>query len=353
VRSPAVRGLFAFEIAVSGSSGSAAPPGWKVSVRAAQLIGGALAERQANRAKVSELYRIRNQVTHGGRVKGPKKTQEDALKESPGIYRSLVRSFLRLGREPDWDALELEPVFRDDARDTNGVDCLICTKPITQIAAFRSNVEHAIADIISPPISGIAFHEIPCSPTEGAGYLAISVPCSERRPHMSRNNREPGFFFRSGHTSILMEVFQIRDQILRRAVPRPELDWDMRVRHDEISRANAKRITIPVSLDLILRNDSAVSARFPYLITRVDRARYLGMGPKYQEFSKNGPPIARVGPIEMRLISAAPGSMSRDIEFAGGADCWHPPRNSVKDCVGRTRIAGCSSFRNLGLVSAR
>jgi hypothetical protein len=85
-----------------------------VSVRAAQLIGGDLAKRQARRAKVSELYRIRNQATHGGRVENFDRKQKDALEESPGIYRSLVRSMLRLGREPDWDALELEPIFGDD-----------------------------------------------------------------------------------------------------------------------------------------------------------------------------------------------------------------------------------------------
>jgi predicted HTH transcriptional regulator len=78
-----------------------------------------------------------------------------------------------------------------DARAKNGVDCLVCKKPIAQIAAFRSSVEHEIADVISPPISGLEFHEIACSQDEAAGYLAILVPSSERRPHMSRQNTAP------------------------------------------------------------------------------------------------------------------------------------------------------------------
>jgi hypothetical protein len=41
----------AFEIAVSGGDGDSAPPGWKVSVRSAQLIGGALKARQSNRSQ--------------------------------------------------------------------------------------------------------------------------------------------------------------------------------------------------------------------------------------------------------------------------------------------------------------
>jgi hypothetical protein len=212
-----------------------------------------------------------------------------------------------------------------DARVKGGVDCLVCKKPIAQIAAFRSNVEREIADVISPPIPGLELLEILCSQVEGAGYLAILVPNSERRPHMSRNNTAPGFYFRNGHKSVLMEPFQVRDQMLRRAVPRLEFDWDMRVRHDEISRANAQRLTVPVSLDLILKNNSVISARFPYLILRVDRGRYVSMGNQYQEFAKNGVPIARVGPIEMRAVMVDAGSMSRDTEFAGGADtCVHP-----------------------------
>jgi predicted HTH transcriptional regulator len=132
-----------------------------------------------------------------------------------------------------------------DARDKNGVDCLVGKKPIVQIAAFRSSVEHAIADVISPPIPGLEFHEIPCSQAEGAGYLAISVSSSERRPHMSRDNTAPGFYSRSGHKSVLMEPFQVRDQMLRRAVPKIEFDWDMRVRRGDLSRAST---AVPVSL---------------------------------------------------------------------------------------------------------
>jgi hypothetical protein len=48
----------AFEIAVSGKGGGEASPGWKVSVRSAQLLGGAPEKRQANREKIGALNRI-------------------------------------------------------------------------------------------------------------------------------------------------------------------------------------------------------------------------------------------------------------------------------------------------------
>lgn len=99
----------AFEIAVSGG-GEMAPPSWKVSVRAAQLIGGTLPARQSNRSKINELYKLRNRATHGGTLK-----HADALKqwnlvnECTAIFQALMQSFLLLGSKPDWNKLELEP----------------------------------------------------------------------------------------------------------------------------------------------------------------------------------------------------------------------------------------------------
>jgi hypothetical protein len=104
----------AFEIAVSGKGGGGAPPGWKVAVRATQLIGGGLGKRQVNRDKIDELYRIRNVAAHGGSLSDLSAKQQEAIQSCPDIYKQLVRSFLRLGTVPDWNALELDPAFGDD-----------------------------------------------------------------------------------------------------------------------------------------------------------------------------------------------------------------------------------------------
>jgi hypothetical protein len=97
----------AFEIAVSGK-GESAPPSWKVSVRSAQLIGGDLKKRQDNRRKIAELYNLRNKATHGSSLKDADQT---TVLEASNLYPFLLRSFLRLGKEPDWSSLELEPIF--------------------------------------------------------------------------------------------------------------------------------------------------------------------------------------------------------------------------------------------------
>jgi hypothetical protein len=101
--------VLAFEIAVSGG-GDRAPPSYKVSVRTAQLIGGALEVRQRNRDKVSDLYNLRSKATHGSSLTGRDRVeQQELVAQCSGIYRNLVRSFLLFGEKPDWNALELQP----------------------------------------------------------------------------------------------------------------------------------------------------------------------------------------------------------------------------------------------------
>jgi Apea-like HEPN len=96
----------AFEIAVSGE-GDHAPPGWKVSVRSTQLIGGTLEKRQANRATISALYDLRNKATHGSELAS--QSVEKTLQDSSALYITLVKNILSLRQKPDWKSLELEP----------------------------------------------------------------------------------------------------------------------------------------------------------------------------------------------------------------------------------------------------
>jgi hypothetical protein len=98
-----------FEVPFS-NKGDNAPIGWKVGLRAAQLIGGTLEARQESRRKINELYKLRNKGAHGSSLKEwTRKQNETILQEATDIYRVLVRSFLRHRRKPDWEALELEP----------------------------------------------------------------------------------------------------------------------------------------------------------------------------------------------------------------------------------------------------
>jgi hypothetical protein len=100
----------AFEIAVSGPARDAAPMGWKVGVRSAQMIGGELNARQATRDLINELFKLRSKATHGSDLSKRDEGQlEETVRRCLTTYGELLSSFLALGRLPDWTSLELEP----------------------------------------------------------------------------------------------------------------------------------------------------------------------------------------------------------------------------------------------------
>ncbi len=212
-----------------------------------------------------------------------------------------------------------------DSRAVADQDCLRGKQPISNLEAFKNNVEQAISDLISPPIQGLSVYIIRSSVDPSAGFLAVEIPASEYRPHMSRNNDTPGFYFRNGHQSLLMEVFQVRDQMLRRTVAKLSVKWRPRYNPNEPRLAIERNGKVTLCIDLSLNNDSTVSARFPYLRIKPDTTYYLGMGPRYHSIAQFGLPTAILG--EMRESSLhqqgrfPPGTR----HYSGGADtCVHP-----------------------------
>lgn len=217
-----------------------------------------------------------------------------------------------------------------DAREVDGVDRLVGKYPISGVAAFKSNVEHAIADLISPPVPGLEVLELPSSTDTTAGYLAIMVPLSDRRPHIARNRGERAFYFRNGHKSEMMEVYQVRDQMLRRTIPKLEFDFDVRVARENMDFTARHISIVPVALELVLKNNSDVSARFPYLIIRFDRGRYVSMGNQYRQFAQAGIVAEAIGPVVARPITIDHRSMSQDIEFSGTSECCIHPGTALR-----------------------
>jgi hypothetical protein len=96
----------AFEIAVSQKGDNLAPR-WKVSVRTAQIIGGALEDRKRIRRNVGRLYELRNKATHGSTLVG---AEYEIASECARIYPLLLRRLLGFTKRPDWNSIELESV---------------------------------------------------------------------------------------------------------------------------------------------------------------------------------------------------------------------------------------------------
>jgi hypothetical protein len=101
--------VLAFEIAVGGGPGDNAPASWKVSIRAAQLIGGALDTRLETRKTLSTLYQIRSKTAHGGDLKASDATKISlTVTAAEGIYREMLRAALKLSSIPKWESLEMQ-----------------------------------------------------------------------------------------------------------------------------------------------------------------------------------------------------------------------------------------------------
>ncbi|MEJ0092699.1 MAG: hypothetical protein WDN46_04490 [Methylocella sp.] len=67
-------------------------------------------DRQQNRASIAELYKLRNQATHGGQLKSKAvETLNEVIEASSAIYQKLMARLLTIKAAPDWQDIELEP----------------------------------------------------------------------------------------------------------------------------------------------------------------------------------------------------------------------------------------------------
>ena len=153
-------------------------------------------------------------------------------------------------------------------------------QPIGEIERFKADVARQLSQALMPRHEGIFVEAIPAEDPPNAGYLAIYVERSERRPHRCEFV-DKQYFKRIGDSSIAMEHYDIEDSFKRLAVPWLEVEWLIRSRRGRGGLdANSRQLVI----DIHLRNPSPVTARFPYLtLTQVQGAR----GPPEGLFSQH------------------------------------------------------------------
>jgi hypothetical protein len=157
-------------------------------------------------------------------------------------------------------------------KDTDGVDCATEPQPIASIERFKADTTRLISQALMPRHEGILVEVIPAQ-SPGAGYLAIYVERSERRPHRA----ELGvgrYFKRIGDSSVAMEHYDIEDSFKRLVVPWLKVEWSIGPYRVPAQSGNVRT----VSIDVHLENRSPVTARFPYLtLSRVDGARVTNL----------------------------------------------------------------------------
>jgi hypothetical protein len=154
-------------------------------------------------------------------------------------------------------------------KDEDEIDCAAELQPIANIGRFKSDATRLISQALMPRHEGILVEAVPAALPTGAGYLAIYVERSERRPHRA----ELGvgrYFKRIGDSSVAMEHYDIEDSFKRLVVPWLDVEWVIfpSEHHDPNLRQ--------VAIDIHLRNPSPITGRFPYLILRDVRGACVG-----------------------------------------------------------------------------
>lgn len=100
-------------------------------------------------------------------------------------------------------------------RNSDGVDAADREVPIPNLARFQSDVTRAVGELLMPRHDGIHVLPIPDSADNTAGFLAILVERSERRPHRSEAPDDKRYYKRAGDISYVMEHYDIEDAFNR------------------------------------------------------------------------------------------------------------------------------------------
>lgn len=152
-------------------------------------------------------------------------------------------------------------VFGIDARPIEGIDCVTEKKPISEVAVFAEEIKSLAGQLVMPRLDGVTVRIFGVD-SAGRGYVALTVPHSERRPHRSEVSGDKTYYRRSGTSFHAMEHFEIEDAFKRNSVASLELQHTLM--SGSITQNNSLK-TFSFKVVLSLQNASRTTAKFPYL----------------------------------------------------------------------------------------
>lgn len=131
-------------------------------------------------------------------------------------------------------------------------------KPIADIDKFSAHIKKLIPGYLSPPNDDVHVDSVPAK--SGGGYLLVWVGQSDRRPHMSGQDHR--YYRRTGDSFMMLEHYEVEDLFNVRSGASLELFHEI-IDRGGSSGAQGQRKNFLVKVGL--RNDSLISARFPFL----------------------------------------------------------------------------------------
>lgn len=150
------------------------------------------------------------------------------------------------------------------AKGRGGIDAAQAEHAIPNVALFKSAVSRAVGELLMPRHDGIHVEAIAGPKNDGAGFLAVWVERSERRPHRSEAKDDKRYYKRSGDSSFMMEHYDIEDAFHRVGLVDLDLKFGMPTR-SEAESVDVLSVRYRCSLDFSLENRSALSACAPYV----------------------------------------------------------------------------------------
>jgi len=142
-----------------------------------------------------------------------------------------------------------------ETKTVDQVDVGVDLRPVADIDAFRNRIVGWLPDCLSPQHVTISVHVI--QDAGSRGYLAIQIPASDLRPHMSNVHHQ--YFRRGSSGTRVMEHGEVRDLML---APREGV---LRLGYRFAHSMTAPQHRYKFDFILSLENAGKVAVRAPYM----------------------------------------------------------------------------------------
>ncbi|MCB8822318.1 AlbA family DNA-binding domain-containing protein [Microvirga rosea] len=143
-----------------------------------------------------------------------------------------------------------------DTQKRDGLDFASDLRPFDDREAIRNRIVGLLPDLLSPQHVGIAVHSIPTDQGGSGGFVAINIPPSDMRPHMSI--QEHRYYRRGSDGTRMMEHGEVRDAMM--APREASLGFFLDAR-----RGVSSPLMYGATLVLGIRNVGRVPVRAPYM----------------------------------------------------------------------------------------
>lgn len=191
---------------------------------------------------------------------------------------------------------------------SNGVDRANKIVPIVSVLEVVERYKSYLSECASPPVKDIRIAAI-SEPGKSSGVIAIEIPKSDERPHMSVAPGHHRFYRRTADRFQIMERYEVEEMFAVRTSPRLELA--LKYSEGGITGGHKKSYIL-----FGLTNNSNVTAKYPYI-----SIQQMNEGPKVAEYGLDG--------NGRTLFSKIVGSAPNEAIFAAGSDIVIHPGQSL------------------------